>query len=145
MGPSRDALIRAVLDTSIIVSALIYRATAFPLVTAWQHHRFHLLASPRLMEEYVRVFHYAKFHLTEHDISHLVYQELVPFITPVKVVRVPPVIRADPSDDHVLACAVAGHADMIVSGDHDLLDLKQHRAIPILPLRDFLTRLKLLP
>jgi len=134
-------VIRAVLDTNVIVSALIYKAVAFPVVVAWQQHRFQLLVSTRLLEEYIRVFHYPKFHLTQREIANLVYQELVPFITPVKVARTPRVIHADPSDNHVLACAVAGKADLIVSGDHHVLRLGTYRTVPIVALSEFLTRL----
>ena len=42
-----------------------------------------------------------------------------------------PVCR-DADDDHVLACAVAAHADLIVSGDGDLLDLGDYERIPIM-------------
>ena len=42
-----------------------------------------------------------------------------------------PVCR-DPDDDHVIACAIAARADVIVSGDSDLLDLGQHQGIAIL-------------
>ena len=38
----------------------------------------------------------------------------------------------DPDDDHVIACAIAARADAIVSGDHDLLDLREYHGIPIL-------------
>lgn len=141
MGSPEDPVIRAVLDTNAIVSALIFTASAFPLVTAWQQPRFRLLVSPALLEEYIRVFHYSKFRLAEDDIEQFIYHELVPFITPVKVTRTPRVIRADPADDHVLACAVAGNADVIVSGDHHLLDVGQYRTIPILPIGNFLSRL----
>ncbi len=42
-----------------------------------------------------------------------------------------PVCR-DPDDDAVLACALAAHADLIVSGDDDLLTLKEFQHIPII-------------
>lgn len=42
-----------------------------------------------------------------------------------------PVCR-DPDDDAILACAVAAKADLIVSGDKDLLVLQSHAGIPIL-------------
>jgi uncharacterized protein len=42
-----------------------------------------------------------------------------------------PVCR-DPDDDEVLALAIAAQADLIVSGDNDLLVLQQFRGIPIL-------------
>jgi len=43
-----------------------------------------------------------------------------------------PVILADPDDDIVLATAVAGHAEAIVSGDAHLLEVGEFRGIPII-------------
>jgi uncharacterized protein len=40
-------------------------------------------------------------------------------------------ITDDPADDMILACAVEGSADFIISGDHHLLDLKNYRGIKI--------------
>jgi len=42
-----------------------------------------------------------------------------------------PTVTADPDDDHVLACALAAAADLIVSGDHALLNLKNYHGRPI--------------
>jgi uncharacterized protein len=53
-----------------------------------------------------------------------------------------PRICRDPDDDWVVACAVMGRAEAIVSGDHDLLDLQQVGKIPILTARQFLLRLQ---
>ena len=41
-----------------------------------------------------------------------------------------PVCR-DPDDDHVLACALAAQSDLIVSGDADLLNLREYQSIRI--------------
>ena len=47
-------------------------------------------------------------------------------------VDVPRVIENDTDDDHVLACALAGRADLIVSGDKRLRSLGgQYQGIPI--------------
>jgi predicted nucleic acid-binding protein len=53
-----------------------------------------------------------------------------------------PSICRDPDDDVFIACAVAGDADVIVSGDHDLLDLEQVGDIPILTAAAFLDLLE---
>lgn len=47
-------------------------------------------------------------------------------------------ITRDPDDDHVLAAALGAEAQLIVSGDRDLLDLKTFRSIPILATREAL-------
>jgi predicted nucleic acid-binding protein len=41
-------------------------------------------------------------------------------------------VSRDPDDDHVLACAIAARADLIVSGDRDLLDLGRYRTLAII-------------
>jgi uncharacterized protein len=51
--------------------------------------------------------------------------------------HVPPLSR-DPKDDWVLAAALVGHCDCILTGDADLTVLKAHQGIPILRPRDFL-------
>jgi len=48
----------------------------------------------------------------------------------------------DPDDDHVLACALAAHADLIVTRDLDLLDLKSYQNIPILAAADAVRRIE---
>lgn len=136
-------MIRIVLDTNVVISALVFEGEASALVPAWQHRRFILLVSNALLTECIRVLHYPKFHLGPHDIRYLVEHELLPFITPVTVTRIPRVIQTDPSDNQVLACAAAGHADLIVTGDRHLLDLIRYRRIPIIPLADFFKRVDL--
>src|SRR5207249_3110668 len=50
-------------------------------------------------------------------------------------------VSRDPDDDVILAAAVVGRADVIVTGDHDLLGLHEHEGIPIVTSREFLIRL----
>jgi predicted nucleic acid-binding protein len=54
---------------------------------------------------------------------------------------VPVVIADDPDDDHILACAVAGEASVIVSGNKHLLRLREYHGIPIVRPMDFLRTL----
>lgn len=52
-------------------------------------------------------------------------------VTVVSAPALPQQVSRDPDDDAVLACALAARADLIISGDADLLSLKTFQAIPI--------------
>lgn len=56
-------------------------------------------------------------------------------VSPRRVLRV---VRADPSDDRILECALEGKANAIVTGDHHLLAPKRFRKIPIITIREFI-------
>ncbi|MCF7993431.1 MAG: hypothetical protein K9L88_01135 [Chromatiaceae bacterium] len=56
----------------------------------------------------------------------------------VRPAAVPVVVPDDPDDDAIVAAAVTGRADLIVSGDRHLLTLKEHQGIAIVRPRDFL-------
>ncbi|RPH49219.1 MAG: putative toxin-antitoxin system toxin component, PIN family [Desulfobacteraceae bacterium] len=53
----------------------------------------------------------------------------------------PDIIRTDPSDNMILACAIEGEADFIISGDHHLTDLKTYQSIRIIDPATFITQL----
>lgn len=50
-------------------------------------------------------------------------------------------LPADPKDEMFLACALEGQADLILSGDHHLLELGSWQNIPIITTRQFVERL----
>jgi uncharacterized protein len=58
------------------------------------------------------------------------YAALVTLVAPAPI---PATVMRDPADDHVLAAALAAHADLIVSGDAHLLELETFRGIEIVP------------
>ena len=65
---------------------------------------------------------------------------MAPFVSPIDTPRVVP---TDPDDDHVIAAAVTGQAELIASGDkRDLLPMGSFRGIDIVTAREALERLK---
>ena len=62
-------------------------------------------------------------------------EDFAEFVTPPKAVRK---IKDDPDDNRILECALESGAQLIISGDHHLLELKQYRNIKILSPSDFL-------
>ncbi|MFH7244029.1 MAG: putative toxin-antitoxin system toxin component, PIN family [Spirulina sp.] len=133
-------VLRAVLDTNVLVSALVFRqGTMATLREAWQAQRLTPLVSRVTATELIRVLAYPKFRLTriEQDdllADYLPYCEVVPM--PPELPMVPNC--RDPLDVPFLQLAVVGRTDYLVTGDHDLLSLKATFAIPIVNPEQFL-------
>lgn len=132
------ALIRAVLDTNTVISALLFSGTASRLVRAWQSSLFEVLLSKPILEEYLRALAYPKFRLTEEEVRSLVEEEILPFAGTVRRPRRLKVLLRDPDDRKFLECAVAGKAGHVVSADKDLRSLGTIRGIVIVTAGEFL-------
>ena len=132
--------LRVVLDTNVIVSALLFSGKASQLVDKWKSGSIVLLATKDIVLEYLRVLAYPKFELTETEIEVLLNQEILPYIETIKTKGNFPPTSRDPDDDKFLACAVAAKADFVVSGDDDLLTLKRVGKCPIISLDEFLKK-----
>lgn len=111
--------LRAVLDTNVFVSAFLSRNPSSPtreLIERWLANEYILLTSNAIVDELTEK-------LRERGIERERTTEfLATLIALAEYVEVPdeaiqPVIATDPDDDHVLACAVEGKADYLVSYD----------------------------
>jgi putative PIN family toxin of toxin-antitoxin system len=124
---------RVVLDTNILVSALISEAgKPATIYDAWQAGKFTLLTCPELLEELYATLEKPKVRelIKPHKSGRLVNQirRLAEEIAPLPKVR----RSADPNDDFLLALAEAGNADYLVTGDKcGLLSLLRHNSTQI--------------
>ncbi len=137
---------RVVPDTNIVVSGFLWRGNSRRILDVARDGIIELYTSPVLLAELKGVLIREKF-ASRLAASNVTAQELVSgyraLATTIKAEPIEPVILVDPDDDAVLACALAADAEVIVSGDNDLLDLKEHKEIRILTATEFLAELSL--
>ena len=129
---------RVVIDTNIIISALIFGGRVSRLSLAWQEDLFTPLVSKATTTELIRVLAYPKFKLTPTEQEDL----LSDYILFCEAVAMPDLLPAipecrDPFDVPFLLLAVVSEADYLVTGDHDLLSLKDNFSCPIITTEDF--------
>ena len=125
--------LRVVLDTNVILSALLFGGRLEFIRRAWKRGKLTLLFSEDTLEELVKVLHYPKFALTEEEIDFLLYVEILPCSEMVEVkFRIGEEVCRDKDDLKFLECAVSGRADFLVSGDKELLSIREIEDIRII-------------
>jgi len=125
---------RVVADTNTVVSAFLWGGMPRALFAAARDQKITLLTSHVLIAELEEIITRAKFAKRLTLVRTSIEEIMGDYITLAQLVHpktVPQVIMSDPDDDHVLACALAAQADLIVSGDTDLLTLQDYQGIRI--------------
>lgn len=127
---------RIVLDTNVVLSALLWRGLPYRLLEAIRHRSdVQLCSSPALLGELADVLMRPATTKRLALIGDTAREVLADYIEVIELVEpdaVPRVVPGDPDDDQVIAAAVAARAALIVSGDRKhLLPLGNHRGISI--------------
>lgn len=137
-------MIRAVLDTNVLVSGIISESgPPRQIALLWQRRRFVLLTSEAIIAEVTRVLHYPRiqrrYRLTESDIHAVVDSLTQDAIVTEGLYQVQR--SQDPDDDMFLACALEGRADFLVTGDPHLAAIKHYHGVQIVSPRQFLAKI----
>jgi putative PIN family toxin of toxin-antitoxin system len=136
-----------VLDTNVWISGIFFRRGIPAIILrAWRDRRFEIVATSETLAELERT-------LQEKVVQFGAEESLAnEWITYAKTFAhiVTPTTSAsgvcrDPDDDKFLDAALSGHANYIVSGDHDLQILGTYRDVKVLSPREFAELLDLLP
>ena len=127
---------RIVLDTNVVLSALLWRGTPYQLLDAIRSRgEVRLFTSPALLDELADVLTRPLATKRLTAIGKSLREVLADYVEAVEVVEpehVPRVVPTDVDDDQVIAAALAAGANCIVSGDADLLSIGSYQGIPII-------------
>lgn len=130
-------MLRVAVDANVWISALLHGRGTRPILDAFIVHRFRLITSDTLIEELSGIISRPEW---QAALSAAECRELLALMREAGTVVTPRERIAacrDPDDNALLECAV-GHADVLVSGDNDLLILHPFRGLRILKPADFL-------
>jgi putative PIN family toxin of toxin-antitoxin system len=135
--------VRVVLDTNVFVSRYLnLTGTPARILDYWRRNAFELLVSPAILAEYERIMRHERI-VARHGLSGEQVASSIAALrrsaTVVQPTQALEGVTSDPDDDKFVACAVAGGADFIVSGDSDLLRIDGYAGIRIITPRAFIT------
>lgn len=128
---------RVVSDTNILISGTFWDGNESDLLKLFKIGELTNLISPYLIIEFENVLSRKKFGLARTEIDSLLAEILTMSIIVDPNIRVD-AITADPDDNRVLECAIAGNAQYVISGDRHLLALGSYKGIIILNASEFL-------
>ncbi len=138
---------RVVLDANQFVSAILNPdGPPAKVLNAWREGLFELVASPSIIDEIRKVLNYprlSKIHKKSPKEIDLFLEdlEIIAFVAPEKLSL--SVVLDDPTDDKYLVAALEGDAKFIVTGDSDLLKIREYEGVKMVTARAFLKEMEL--
>jgi putative PIN family toxin of toxin-antitoxin system len=141
MGKRKEKVKRVVLDTNVLVSALLFKGALARLVELLRNGKIIPVISKETFSELTTVLWYPKFSLSKDEIKSIIEHEILPYFEIIEVVKTVKGVCRDPEDDKFISCALSASADCIVSGDKDFCDVRQYKTVKIVSASDFLKKL----
>ena len=123
---------KVVIDTNVYVSSILWSGNESKIVDMCIDGILENHSSIDMLSEVERVLSYPKFKLTNDERDKL----LKIYFSFSRLVSVTD--KSDTADNKIIECAITSEVDCIISGDQDLLVMKEVEGIRILSSRDFL-------
>ena len=130
--------LRVVVDTNVFVSAFIWGGNPRKVIQKWLREEFVLLLSPFLLAEIILVL--KRFGFDQADQQRLRYileNNSLKFFPKRKVH-----LCSDEKNNQVLDLCLAGRADYLITGDKELLAIKDFQGTKIVSVKEFLVSRK---
>jgi uncharacterized protein len=132
--------LRVVLDSNVILSGFFFAGIPGIILQGWRAGRFRLALSPSILSEYreAGVALESRYGGSEFDAFAALLALHADIVDAPEHLDDP--VCSDPDDDKFLACALAAGAEIIVSGDKELVDVSGWRGIEVLRPRTFVEK-----
>jgi putative PIN family toxin of toxin-antitoxin system len=127
---------KVVFETNVLVSAFVAEGVCSKLLGRARRRQFQLITCPFILKELETVL-LKKLSATKGETRQVLRILAEAISALVQPAQPESRICRDQDDDHILACAIAVNADYLVTGDSDLLELREFRGIRIVSPRDF--------
>ena len=127
---------RVVFDTNIFISALVIPGSlAEKAIFKIIEGKDSLLISKDIINEVLSVLS-SKFERDREALSHVAVTltEIAELVKPSKRIK----IFKDEPDNRILECAICGEADFLVTGDKEMLQLREYKGVKIISLKEYL-------
>lgn len=136
---------KLVLDTNILISAILWHGPSHDILRLIEKGTSTLCITPAILKEIKDVLNRPVFFLrvkermtsTEEILAKIIY---IAELYPDK--KIANIVKNDPDDDKILACAMESGAKYVITGDQHLLRLKEWSNISIVNPRQFLNSFK---
>lgn len=129
---------RFLLDTNIYISAILFGGKPKEIIDLARDKKVEIIISEYILWEIKEVLS-RKFRFPDYRLN-VIEHDILSLAQLVRVSSMINVITEHPIDNAILACAIDGHADAIITGDKHILSLKKYRDIPILTPQRFLEK-----
>ena len=130
---------RVVIDTNVLVSGVFFGGLPGRILEAWKDEKLTLVISPAILEEYYRVGRILAMKYQGVDLDPLLAL-LAMYADIIDATDISEGICEDPDDDKFMACAVAGGAYVVVSGDKHLRAVSGWQGVDVMTPRAFVER-----
>ncbi len=134
-------MIKVVLDTNILISSIFWKGNPRRIVALAITPKINSMTSPDILEE-VEIVLYEDFSQIPYERIEDIIRDVLSYSSLVIVEDIPIKGLRDIKDTKIIACAIETKADYIVTGDKDLLVLKEYNGIKIINPNNFLALFK---
>jgi len=133
---------KLVLDVNIFISSFFWGGNPRKIMTRIIEGKDILFISDEILQEIYLVMSRPKFNISRHQIIRFIesIEEIAQRVPTLGTIKG---ICRDSDDDKILECAVLGNVDFIISGDSDLLSLKEFQKISVISASEYMDKVEI--